>query len=340
MPIDLEFKDLDHFQPLHATDLNYAGAIKNQTVGAEVALFHPLAGRVEFTSIAMPHLQILKMDWQTGAEAVRIHGHEQVTRTIGVSFQTAGYMHTRFNGIKHDLEMKAGRNNLVFTPEPGDAHQFSTNETVGALQMNLDEDFFKSCIGTDDTWVEKTLLNLEAGRPFSAVDNSAETTPQMTQLIDSIVNCKVLGPMRNLLIQSRALELLALQFDQFRVSKVTETIYVADAEKLHALKSFLDQHFLTEFSLTQLSRKFLINEFKLKKGFKQLFDHTVFGYIRKLRMEHALLLLKNTANTVDEVAYLLGYENSNHFSVAFKKYFGSSPSVYLRKPSRISISSI
>jgi AraC-like DNA-binding protein len=332
MAIRLQFKDLDSFQPISAAVTNYAGAVKNQTNSAEISLFHPTAGKVEFVSVAMPHLQILKMDWQTTSEQITLHGHEQVVRTIGVSFQTSGYMHTQFQGIKHPLDMKAGRHNLVFTPEPGDVHQLGINQTSGALQMNLDQDFFTSCIGTGDLWAENILRNLERGTPFSAVDNSAEITPHMNRLIDGVINCDVLGPMRNLIIQSRSLELLALQFEQFRGSGMqNQDVNAVDAEKLHALKVYLDHNFLSDLSLTQLSRRFYINEFKLKKGFKQLFQHTVFGYIRKLRMEHACLLLKSTRTTVDEVAYLLGYENSNHFSVAFKKYHGLNPSVFLQK---------
>jgi AraC family transcriptional regulator, transcriptional activator of the genes for pyochelin and ferripyochelin receptors len=332
MSINLQFKDLDTFEPIGGRQLDYAGAIKNLTSGAAVTLYHPKAGRIGFTSLAMPHLQILHMDWQTGAEQVILEGHEQLTRTIGISFQTGGYMHTQFKGISQPLQMKAGRNNLVYTPEPGDVHRFSTNNTVSALQLNLDVDYFKLSIGTEDAWAEHTLQKLEAGIPFSAVDDSAPTTSQMAQLVDSIVNCPVIGPMRNLMIQSRSLELLALQFEQFRgLGNQSEKFSPEDVEKLFTLKMYLDQHFLTEFSLTQLSRNFYINEFKLKKGFKELFGHTVFGYIRKLRMEHAQLLLKDTASTVEEVAFILGYENSNHFSTAFKNYFGNSPSLFRKK---------
>ncbi|QMU26668.1 helix-turn-helix domain-containing protein [Adhaeribacter radiodurans] len=35
--------------------------------------------------------------------------------------------------------------------------------------------------------------------------------------------------------------------------------------------------------------------------------------------------------TLDEVAFTLGYEHGHHFSVAFKKYFGVSPSQHLRR---------
>lgn len=70
----------------------------------------------------------------------------------------------------------------------------------------------------------------------------------------------------------------------------------------------------------------MLNEFKLKKGFKLLFGKSVFGYIKGLRMEHATRLLKDNKYGVEEVAYLLGYEHGQHFSTAYKKHTGVSPS--------------
>jgi len=132
--------------------------------------------------------------------------------------------------------------------------------------------------------------------------------------------------MRNLMIQSKVLELLAWQVAQFRGPERVERISAADIDKLHQLKKFLDIHFLEEHSLAELSRICLLNEFKVKKGFKEMFGTTVFGYLRKLRMDHAEQLLLDASRSVEEVSDLLGYEHAQHFSTAFKKYRGVNPS--------------
>ena len=132
--------------------------------------------------------------------------------------------------------------------------------------------------------------------------------------------------MRNLLIQSKVLELLAMQIGQFRGPERVDSISAADTDKLHQLKYFLDTHFLEEYSLAELSRICLLNEFKVKKGFKELFGTTVFGYLRQLRMDYAEQLLLDASRSVEEVSDLLGYEHAQHFSIAFKKYRGVNPS--------------
>ena len=134
--------------------------------------------------------------------------------------------------------------------------------------------------------------------------------------------------MRSLLIQSRTLELLALQIGQFaHGGHAKATVKSDDIDKLYKLKAYLDAHFLDELSLTQLAKVSLLNEFKLKSGFKAVFNSTVFGYIRNLRMEYAKKLLSDMNLSIAEVAMITGYEHTQHFSMAFKKHFGINPSL-------------
>jgi AraC-like DNA-binding protein len=78
--------------------------------------------------------------------------------------------------------------------------------------------------------------------------------------------------------------------------------------------------------LRSLARQFGINEFKLKKGFRELFGATVFGYIHTLKMHHARTMMEEAGASVSQAASRTGYKNANHFSAAFKKQFGMSPS--------------
>jgi len=68
------------------------------------------------------------------------------------------------------------------------------------------------------------------------------------------------------------------------------------------------------------------NEFTLKKGFKEVFGTTVFGFWNELKMQESKNLLLEHKLTVAEVSEKIGYKNPQHFSTAFKQYFGISPS--------------
>lgn len=297
------------------------------TQDAGVCFRHPEAGQVHVKNTTFPHLQVMNMHWQTGSDFTLFD--PTPTDSISINFVLEGAIHSRFKGLSHELPMRGRTHNLIHTPESGHSNFIRGGQNLSMLLIDLKKDFFASSIGYSDAWSEAILNDLEHGRPFSGVSGTQTITPQMLSLIDDIRNCQTVGPMRNLLIQSRVLELVALQIDQFRTPAVfTEDIPAHEVEKLHQLKAYLETTFLEEHSLAQLSRYCTLNEFKVKKGFKLLFDTTVFNYLRKLRMDYAGQLLRHHTLSVDEVADRLGYEHSQHFSIAFKKFMGQTPSKY------------
>ena len=78
-------------------------------------------------------------------------------------------------------------------------------------------------------------------------------------------------------------------------------------------------------TMQQITRRFYINSFKLKHGFKQLFSNSVMKYIAEHKMNYARTMLQQGRLDVQGVADELGYKHYNNFSTAFKKRFGYSP---------------
>ena len=48
------------------------------------------------------------------------------------------------------------------------------------------------------------------------------------------------------------------------------------------------------------------------------------------RMDRAVLLLKNTTLSIEEIAAMLGYSNNSNFYKAFREYYGTTPREYLQ----------
>lgn len=297
--------------------------------GEFLTRYHPKVGEMKFKSLLFPHMHVMNLHW-TSQEDVILYDSTPVD-TININFHMAGRLDTTFEGLSHDLNMSPGKHNLVFSPEGGDTNRVAANESLEMFHISLDKAFFANVIGCDDHWSEHIQQNLLYNRPFSGITGTANTTPLMQSLIREVKQCGQTGAIRNLMIQSKVLELLALQIEQFRGPQRTDSISAPDTDKLHHLKRFLDTHFLEEFSLAELSRVCLLNEFKVKKGFKELFGTTVFGYLRKMRMDYAEQLLLDASRSVEEVSDLLGYEHAQHFSIAFKKYRGVNPSTIKTK---------
>ncbi|WP_028375587.1 helix-turn-helix domain-containing protein [Leeuwenhoekiella sp. MAR_2009_132] len=93
------------------------------------------------------------------------------------------------------------------------------------------------------------------------------------------------------------------------------------------IQSHLDQSLI---SLRDLAHTFGTNEYKLKKGFKELYGTTVYKFQMEERLKKAVLLLESTKIQIKVISKLVGFSDVAHFSRSFKKRYGYSPS-QLRK---------
>ncbi|SES04993.1 AraC-type DNA-binding protein [Gracilibacillus ureilyticus] len=70
----------------------------------------------------------------------------------------------------------------------------------------------------------------------------------------------------------------------------------------------------------------------LARKFKQETNRTITAYQQMLRMNEAKFLLKNERISIEEIAWLVGYEDSSYFARVFKKEVGCSPTQYREEP--------
>ncbi|URD47651.1 helix-turn-helix transcriptional regulator [Chroococcidiopsis sp. CCNUC1] len=68
-----------------------------------------------------------------------------------------------------------------------------------------------------------------------------------------------------------------------------------------------------------------LSDRKLRRGFRDIFGTTVFGYLHDYRMEQARLLLSVNKMRVADVAQTVGYSHLGHFIASFKRKFGITP---------------
>lgn len=105
-----------------------------------------------------------------------------------------------------------------------------------------------------------------------------------------------------------------------------------DIEALHEAKRILDAQIASPPTLAGLAKLVFLNEFKLKKGFKELFGLPVHAYVIDRRLELVRNLLENKKMKVTEAVQLAGYSDASHFAGKFRKKFGFNPSEYTKQP--------
>lgn len=103
----------------------------------------------------------------------------------------------------------------------------------------------------------------------------------------------------------------------------------ADIQKIRAVHQFVMENLHGKLPpLTSLARMFHLNEFKLKTGFKELYQTTIFKLHLEKRLELAMHMIKYTPTSLKVVANSHGFKSLSHFSRAFKKKYGESPSYF------------
>jgi AraC-like DNA-binding protein len=98
-----------------------------------------------------------------------------------------------------------------------------------------------------------------------------------------------------------------------------------DLQKLHTAKFILDNEYRYHYTIDQLAEKVGTNAFKLKVGFKQLFNTTPFEYLTTIRIEKAKHLLETTEYPVKRIAREIGFPQATNFIRRFKVITGISP---------------
>jgi len=107
----------------------------------------------------------------------------------------------------------------------------------------------------------------------------------------------------------------------------------ADAGFLDQVRAAVEAHLGDEdFDSDALAREVGAGRTTLYRRLKDLLGQSPMGLIRRMRLEHAALLLERGDGAIGEIAYAVGFRSVAHFSSSFKEQFGATPSAYRRSP--------
>ncbi|MFC0183104.1 AraC-type DNA-binding protein [Pseudarcicella hirudinis] len=217
---------------------------------------------------------------------------------------------------------------FVIYKESSQPYELTLNPTYGSkrrfFELTLSKSFYRKFLNEESNF----LMLFDQGKhdnTFSS-DFIAYTTPEMFRIMAEMQHTPYSGNLNNLFIESKITELFLTQISWLdNRASGNDRLKATDLERLVYVREYLDQHFADNLSVTAIARKAGINQTKLKSGFKQLFQTTLFGYISDLRLNEAKRLLLEEKLYVSEVADRVGYKYPHYFTAAFKKKFGIKP---------------
>lgn len=108
-------------------------------------------------------------------------------------------------------------------------------------------------------------------------------------------------------------------------SGAPECVPAGELRKIQQARSILFAEFLDPPTTIVLARRVALNEFKLKRGYRQVYGASIHADLRRYRMHLARDLLIAGESNVAAAACAVGYSNPGHFARAFRREFGVAP---------------
>lgn len=220
----------------------------------------------------------------------------------------------------------SGGGKSVQVSYPGGTH-------LRGVQLLITPEYLQQRLGLSEAVVPELLVSAINANDGGYYADERRLQPALRVIAEQIMRCSLAGPLREAFYCGKALELLALGFSELLVeepSKQAMLLSLSDVERVRQAREILLSDRVSPPTLSQLSRMVGLNEFKLKQGFRFVFNTTAFALLNMDRMEEAERLLREGRMNVAQVGYTVGYASNAAFSRAFRRCFGYPPSAVLR----------
>ena len=102
------------------------------------------------------------------------------------------------------------------------------------------------------------------------------------------------------------------------------------ARQVARVRDYARAHLADDVSLADLAASAELSAYHFAREFKRSTGETAHGMLRRKRMEHAAIALRETPHSVASVALDVGYASPSRFAAAFRRHTGVSPTVYRR----------
>jgi AraC family transcriptional activator of pyochelin receptor len=237
-----------------------------------------------------------------------------------------GFIYNKVN--KKDYIFNSNQQNIIYMPELDGTGEYDTKSPYKFFEVHFAKDRFLQLAENSNPSLQLLADNFDTGRYAQLAENNLPISWAMKNCIHGIINSNYTGGLKLLFIESKCAELLVLQAEAFEHAKKNvarlPVLSAYDEECIYYAREYLIAHLDAPPSISDLAKICGINEFKLKQGFKRIFDKSIFGYLADYKLNYAReLLLEGTPIKV--VSFQLGYSSVPHFSNAFRTKFAISP---------------
>ncbi len=203
------------------------------------------------------------------------------------------------------LTLHAGE--LLLNPAEGSTYLFK-NGAEGKLLVS----------GFSETWLNKFQLFLP-----ELLTTDTYQTPLISNLCKRIKHeIRVNDERSPVLIESFFVQLFSYII-RHGITQINK-----DPDWVASVKNMIDENYQQKLTLADIAKEAGMHPVYLSSQFEKYFSVSFIRYLKAVRIEKSVLLLKQKNKSIAEIAYLCGFADQSHFQRSFKTMFGVSPGYY------------
>lgn len=207
----------------------------------------------------------------------------------------------------------------------------SAAEPIVGINVHIEPEVFQTFLG-DRELASMRLEHLIGKSDRYYYHRRGTTTVAMQTVLHQILHCPFRDMTKKIYLESKVWELMALLIEEekkrHQSKRSTFTLKLDDIDRIHHAKEVLTQQIDNPPLLLDLARQVGLNDCTLKRGFREVFGTTAFGYLHDHRLEQARQLLLENRFNVSEIAAQVGFGSCSYLSKVFRKKYGVSPKQY------------
>lgn len=210
--------------------------------------------------------------------------------------------------------IRALKDDLIIV-NSNEIHSFSSNDVVEHFYILIWPEFF------EDIDFENIILTTH-------IKKDAFVKECILNIYEEYVNKK---PGYDMQIKAYAYSLMAYLMRNYTKERISEhdmTLKKARIKRLDKILKYISDNYQEDITTAKIAKMCFLSESYLCRFFKNAMGVSITSYINKIRVEKAAILLKNTDESVTDIAFNVGFSDLNYFSRTFKKIMNCTPKEY------------
>lgn len=169
--------------------------------------------------------------------------------------------------------------------------------------------------------------------PMFFVKEKAEGLVETFARISNMTNIDS-NDILNTTSQDQLLSVLMNKLEYYLHCRIEEGQRLTDHDEVNKIIIFIEQNFEKDITVKLLAKYVAMDENYISSLFKKKTGYSPIHFLQRVRVDRAKGYLAESKMSVNEIAEKVGFANDNYFIKIFKRWTGTTPSVYRNSMTR------